>query len=231
MIPFKRAINSTIGRKFIMSVSGIALVLFVIVHLAGNLSLLWPDGGEAFNKYAHNFEALGSALYVIELGLLSLILVHVVFGIMVSIENRKSRSEKYDAGIDSKGGQSNLSLFSRNMTWTGVIIGTFILVHVFHFRVAKEFVAEKTMINGEEYTDLYAMVAEAFTNPLWVIFYVAGSLFLGFHLRHGFWSSLQSLGAMKPQWSKAIYGVGLLVAVLLAVGFIVLPVWLFIAQL
>lgn len=231
MIPLKRALTSTVGRKFVMSISGIALVLFVIVHLLGNLTLLIPDGGEAFNKYAHNFESLGVALYVIELGLLSVILLHVAFGIIITLQNRRSRSKNYDEHIQTKGGPSNLSPFSKNMFWSGFFIGLFIIGHVIHFRIAKIFTAEKTMINGEEVTDLYAMVLEAFADPVIVAVYVTASLILGFHLRHGFWSAMQSLGAMKPQWTKGIYAIGFFVAFVLALGFIALPVFLFFIQL
>ena len=231
MIPLKRAIRSSIGRKFVMSISGIALVLFVIVHLLGNLTLLIPDGGVAFNTYAYNFESLGPALYVIELGLLAVIVMHIAFGVSVSLNNRRARVRGYAQNIQTKGGPSNLSVASRNMFVTGSLLGAFIVAHILHFRVAKEFQDEKIMVDGTEMTDLYSMVLEAFTNPVIVGIYVVAALMLGFHLRHGFWSAFQSLGTMKPEWSKGIYGLGYVVAFLLALGFVGIPVYLFLMQL
>lgn len=231
MIPLKRALSSSIGRKFVMSLSGIGLVVFVIVHLLGNLTLLIPDGGVAFNKYAYNFEALGPALYVIELGLLAVIAIHIVFGVTVSLKNRAARAKGYDANIQTKGGPSRLSAASRNMFITGGFLGAFIVAHLLHFRVAKEFVGEKIMVDGTEMTDLYSMVVDAFANPIIVAIYVAAAVVLGFHLRHGFWSAFQSLGTMKPEWSNAIYSVGYAIAFALAVGFVGIPVYLFAIQL
>lgn len=221
----KEALNSPVGRKFVMSISGIALVLFVIVHLLGNLTLYIPDGGETFNQYAAGFEAMGPMLYVIELGLLAVIVLHISYGIITAIKNRKARPEPYDESVESKGGPSNLSLASKNMIVSGVALGFFLIVHVWHFRIRKMFVGEKAEETG--HTDLYAMVHDAFSDPFWVAFYVGAMVFLGFHLRHGFWSAMQSLGAMKPEWSKAIYALGFFVAVVLAVGFLGIPLYIY----
>ncbi len=227
MIPLKRALSSPTGRKFVMSISGIALVLFVIVHLLGNLTLYVPDGGETFNRYAAGFEAMGPFLYVIELGLLAVIVIHMTWGIATALKNRKARPEKYAESVDSKGGPSNLSLASKNMIVTGVALGIFLVVHIWHFRIRKVYVAETTEIDGNEHADLYALVHAAFSDPLWVAFYVGAMLFFGFHLRHGFWSALQSLGAMKPEWSKGIYALGFFVALVLTVGFMGIPLYIY----
>ncbi len=231
MIPLKKALTSPVGRKFVMSISGIALVLFVIVHLLGNLTLYVPDGGETFNRYAAGFEAMGPFLYVIELGLLAVILIHIGWGITTAIKNRKARPEDYDESTETKGGPSRLSLASKNMIVSGVVLGFFLIVHIWHFRVRKDFVGETTEVDGQEATNLYAMVHEAFADPFWVVFYVGCMVFLAFHLRHGFWSALQSLGAMKPEWSKAIYAIGFFVAVVLAVGFMGIPLYIYFVDL
>ncbi len=230
MIPLKRALSSPVGRKFVMSISGIALVLFVIVHLLGNLTLYIPDGGDAFNRYAAGFEALGPALYVIEMGLLAVIVVHIIWGIGTTLKNKKARPDRYAGGAKSKGGPSHLSLLSKNMIVSGSALLIFLVVHIWHFRVRKVTDAEKTELNGEEVTDLYALVETAFHHPGWVAFYTISMLFLGFHLRHGFWSAFQSLGAMKPEWSKGIYALGLVVAVLLTVGFLGIPIYMYAMQ-
>lgn len=231
MIPIKRALSSSIGRKFVMSLSGVGLVIFVIVHLLGNLTLLFPDGGEMFNTYAYNFETLGPLLFVIEMGLLAVIVVHIVFGVTVSLKNRSARAKGYDQNIKTKGGPSRLSAASKNMFITGGFLGAFIFAHLIHFRVAKMFVGEKVMVGDTEMTNLYAMVLDAFANPVIVAIYVAAAVMLGFHLRHGFWSAFQSLGTMKPEWSKGFYTLGYIIAVTLAVGFVGIPIYLFAIQL
>lgn len=218
----KKALSSPVGRKLVMSISGIALVLFVIVHLLGNLTLYIPDGGRTFNDYAAGFEAMGPFLYVIELGLLAVIVLHIVWGIGTTIRNRNARPDNYSEKVKSKGGPSRLSLASKNMIVSGVVLGFFMIVHIWHFRIQKEFI--------DDY-NLYAMVHESFSNPFWVLFYVGSMVFLGFHLRHGLWSALQSLGAMKPEWSKAIYGIGFFVAVVLAVGFLGIPLYIYFVDL
>ncbi len=227
MIPLKRALSSPVGRKFVMSISGIALVLFVIVHLLGNLTLYVPDGGETFNRYAAGFDAIGPALYVIELGLLAVIVIHIGWGITTALKNRKARPDDYAVSVNSKGGPSNLSLASKNMIVTGVALGIFLVVHIWHFRIRKIYVADNTEIDGQQHADLYALVHTAFSDPFWVAFYVGAMVFFGFHLRHGFWSTLQSLGAMKPEWSKGIYALGFLVAVVLTVGFMGIPLYIY----
>ncbi len=227
MIPLSRALESSIGRKFVMSISGIALVLFVIVHLLGNLTLLVPDGGVAFNKYAAAFEDLGPFLYVIEMGLLAVILIHIFWGVTVTLKNRAARKKAYKEGIKTKGGPSNMTLLSANMIFSGIFLGIFIVVHLWHFRVRKVTEAGKIYVEGQEMTNLYGLVVEAFQHPGWVAFYMAAGLVLGFHLRHGFWSAFQSVGAMKPEWSGAINAIGMFIAVLLAIGFLGIPLYLF----
>lgn len=231
MIPFKKALSSPVGRKLMMSISGIALVLFVIVHLLGNLTLFLPEGApadHAFNQYARGFEAMGPVLYVIELGLLAVIVVHIGWGITTWWKNRKARSDDYAAGQESKGGPSNLSLASKNMIVTGGVLLVFLVVHIWNFRIGKVLHGDKyTHEDGEQYYDLYGLVLDLFEDPLWVAFYVITIAFLAFHVRHGFWSALQSLGAMKPEWSKPIYALGLLVAVVLTLGFIGIPLYMY----
>lgn len=218
MIPVKKALNSSVGQKYVMSISGISIVLFVIVHLLGNLTLYSGTDGVAFNQYADALHSLGPLLTVAELGLLAVFLLHIVWAFRISLQNRKARGVSYDQGIRTKGGPSNLSPASRNMFATGVVLLVFLIVHVGNFRFGKYFT---------ERASASEVVVETFKNPFMVVFYVVCIAFLGFHLRHGFWSALQSLGAMKPEWSKAIYTIGLLIGALLALGFLGIPLYVF----
>lgn len=229
MIPIKKALDSSVGQKYVMSISGIALVLFVIVHLLGNLTLYVKDDGAAFNQYAAALHSLGPLLWVAEVGLLVVFLLHIVWAFRISLQNRKARGVAYDQGIRTKGGPSNLSPASRNMFLTGLVLLVFLIVHVGNFRFGKYFAESTTVVDGVTTFNTFQIAVDTFTNPFMMLFYVVCIAFLGFHLRHGFWSALQSLGAMKPEWSKAIYTVGLLVAAVLALGFLGIPIFVFFA--
>lgn len=218
--------QSTVGKKVVMAVSGIFLMLFLITHLAGNLTMFAPDGGELFNQYAHKLESMGVLLYVAEAGLLAIFLFHVVAAFQVHLAKKRARAGGYDQDA-SKGGPSKLTVASRSMIITGIVLLIFIPVHIwmFKFNAGQEFTY--TEVGGEEVKNLYAVVVESFKNP-WIAFgYTAVMLLLGLHLRHGFWSSLQSLGAMSPRWTPAIYAIGLIFALLLAGGFLLLPLYFF----
>jgi succinate dehydrogenase / fumarate reductase cytochrome b subunit len=229
MIPLKHVVASTVGRKFIVALSGMALALFVIVHLLGNLQLLIPDP-EPFNRYAADLRKLGPLLYTAELGLLALILLHTVIGVVLWKVSDDARETRY-ALAETKGGDSRWNLSSGHMLLLGVVLLVFIVVHVLQFRF--QVFADhpyKTMLDGREVTDLHALVMDTFRCPLWVAFYMGTMFFLGFHLRHGLWSMFQSLGAMPTAYSNLIYVAGAVVAFLLALGFFILPLYLYAIQ-
>jgi succinate dehydrogenase / fumarate reductase, cytochrome b subunit len=218
--------SSTIGKKVIMAVSGIFLMLFLVVHLAGNLTMFVPDGGAMFNQYAHKLESMGVLLYLAEAGLLAIFLFHVVAAIQVHLSKKRARSSGY-AVTGTKGGPSKMTVASRSMIITGIILFVFIPVHIWMFKFNAGTPHPHTVVGDKEVKDLYTVVVEAFKNPVVAFGYTGVMLLLGMHLRHGFWSALQSLGAMKPRWSPLIYTVGLIFAVLLAGGFLLLPLYFF----
>lgn len=217
--------NSSVGKKVFMALSGIALMLFLIVHLGGNLTLFACDGGKLFNTYAHHLESLGPLLYVAEAGLLAIFLLHVVTAFGVVADKNNARPQGY-AVTASKGGNSRMTVASRSMIYTGIILLLFIPLHVwmFKFNAGKGFTTMD--LHGQEVKDLYLVVLYAFKDPVKAWAYAAVMFLLGFHLRHGFWSALQSLGAMSPKLSPVIYTVGLVFAVLMAAGFLALPLYM-----
>ena len=219
------AMNSSVGKKVAMALSGIALMLFLIVHLGGNLTLFACDGGQLFNTYAHHLESLGPLLYVAEAGLLAIFLLHVFTAFGVVADKRSARPGGY-AVTASKGGNSKMTVASKSMIYTGIILLLFIPLHIwmFKFNAGRGFTFID--LHGKEVKDLYLMVLTAFKDPAKAWAYAAVMFLLGFHLRHGFWSSLQSLGAMNPKWSPALYATGLAFALLMAAGFLALPLYL-----
>lgn len=234
MVPLKKALTSSLGRKYLMSVSGLAMVGFVITHLLGNLQLY--GDGEAFNAYALALHELGPLLWVAELGLLGILVLHVGMALWLQVHNRKAAGiVRYDKSVQTKGGPSYFSIFSRGMIVTGGVLFVFLVVHIMHFKYglfSPEEIAQKTtMIDGTEATDLYARVVDAFQSPAWVLFYVGCMLFLFGHLRHGFWSAFQSLGALNWRLEKPATIIALATAAVLAIGFLGIPIYIFLSNL
>lgn len=221
----QQAWRTTVGKKIIMGVSGLLLILFLIEHLAGNLALFIPDGGAFFNRYTEFLEQFGVLTNIIELALAAVFLFHIVSGILVYRKNRSARKHRY-AVEGSKGGPSRMSTSSRSMIVTGIVLLIFIPVHIIMFKYGTYY---ETVVHGESMRDLYRLVVEQFKNPIIAFGYAGVMLLLGMHLRHGFWSALQSLSAMSPRWSPVVYTSGLIVAILLAGGFFVLPLYVFFA--
>lgn len=220
-------VRSSVGKKFISGLTGLLLCGFVAGHLAGNLLLL--VGRDAFNEYAHFLETVGHGylVYVAEVGLLAVFVFHAVSGVMVALDRRRARAVGYRK-VGNAGGPSRKTLSSRSMIYTGLVLLVFVPVHVWMFKLGPG-VAEgyASSIDGEPLRDLYRLVIEWFQNPGVVAAYVAVMLLLGTHLRHGFWSAFQSLGANNPKYMPLIHAIGIAFAILVAIGFLWLPVYLY----
>lgn len=226
VIPLKEVFSSSVGRKYIMALTGIGLTGFVVTHLIGNLTLLDPQG-EAFNNYANALHKLGWLLLVAEVGLLFAFLVHIFLAFNLTGSYKSARPEKY-AVWKSKNLVRTSNSSSRNMIITGVLLLVFLVYHVWQFRFGpgapEGYLVE---INGEEARDLYRLVREKFYDPIHVGLYTVAMVFLFLHLRHGFWSAFQSLGLTYPRYTKIIHGFAFLFAALLAIGFLFLPLALY----
>lgn len=218
---------SSVGKKIINGLTGLGLVVFVIIHLGGNLTLFSSDP-DLFNSYAKKLHDLGFLLYVAEIGLLAVFIFHIVSAISVYISKKKARSFGYRKH-GSAGGTSKKSFSSVTMIYTGLILLAFVIWHVISLKfgpgIEQGYI---TVIKGETSRDLHRLVYEYFANPINVSLYVFVMILLGFHLRHGFWSAFQSLGANHPKYTPVINSVGYILAVVLAAGFLLIPIWIFI---
>lgn len=213
--------NSTIGKKFIMGASGLLLIGYLTIHLAANLMIFVPDGGRMLNSYSFTLHKLGPLLTVARLILAALFIGHIISGIRVVIQNRRARSNRY-AVTASKGGPTKMTVASRWMAITGLVLLVFVPLHVFMFSLGPYY---ETVIDGEPMRDIYRLVVERFKEPTVVVFYAAVMLFLLLHLAHGFWSALQSLGALNKRLLPVAYTTGVVLAALLAAGFFILPIY------
>lgn len=200
-------LRSSIGRKFLMSLTGAALMGFVLVHLLGNLTLFADTSGSAFDRYAHALES-NPLLPLAEIGLVVLFVVHIALGIRLALDNRDARQARYKE-LQAHGGRTLASL---TMPVTGVLILIFLIVHLLDFRLAER-----------DPDGLAAMVVARLQSPLAALVYVVGVLALGVHLWHAFQSAFQSLGLFHPRYRDLIRNAGRAFAVLVAVGFAAFP--------
>ena len=212
--------TSSIGRKLIMSLTGLFLVIFLIVHLMGNLQLLINDEGEQFNLYA-KFMTTNPLIQFISIGNYFFILLHAVIGIGLWQKNRAARSSRY--AVNST---STSSFSSRNMAWLGIIIFVFILIHLWQFWFQMKFgdLPLRTYGDTAGVKDLYVPVKAAFTNIAFVIFYVVCMVVIALHLWHGFQSGFQTLGLNHRKYTPVIKAVGALISILVPLGFAIIPI-------
>ena len=214
---------SSVGRKLLNGLSGLALLGFAVVHLAGNLTLFVRDNGVLFNTYAYKLHSLGPLLYAMEIGLIAFFLIHIVSAVSVRLSQRRGRPVGY-AMAASKGGPSRQTMSSRSMLLTGILLGVFVVLHVKMFKYGAHYTT--TLPDGTTVRDLYTLVVESF-KVQWITWaYVMTMFLLGLHLRHGFWSGLQSLGALTPKYATCIQRVGYVLSALMAIGFLLIPLYL-----
>ncbi|NKB24857.1 MAG: succinate dehydrogenase [Kiritimatiellae bacterium] len=226
MSSLKKFVESSIGKKVVMAITGLALFFFLIIHLIGNLTLFSSDPA-LFNGYAHKLHTLKPLVITAEIFLLAFFIMHIVSGVSVAIGKRKARPISYYKTA-SAGGASKKTISSSTMIITGIVILVFTVIHIKTFKYGPS-IAEGYSIDfeGETVRDLHRLVVEKFSQLPYVLFYVLCMLFLGFHLRHAFWSAFQSLGIHHPRSTPVLYGMGLFCSILLATGFILLPLWIY----
>lgn len=215
-------IGSSVGKKFLMALTGLAMVIFLLEHLSGNL-LLFSKNPDPYNEYADFLLSFGWLIIVAELGLMAILLFHMIAAISISIGKKKARPVAY-AKTGNAGEPSKKTFSSKTMIWTGLLIFAFIAIHLKTFKFGPNY---SSTVDGVEMRDLHTLIWEVFQNPIYVVWYVGALIFLGFHLRHGFWSAFQSLGVHHPRYTPVIYSVGILVAIIISVGFLGIPLWIY----
>lgn len=200
---------TSILKKTLMAVTGLVWGLFIIGHLIGNLLL--TVGPETYNAYA---KALVSnpLIYPAEALLLIFLVVHAFSAWRVTNENNQARPERYMVKAPSTGSST---LASRTMWYGGVILLLFLIIHLVMFKFGDH--------EGDK--GLWGLVVRSFRNPLIAIGYIIAMIPLGMHLSHGFSSALQTLSAIQPQWYKGFKQAGQAIGWLLAIGYIILPIW------
>lgn len=210
-------LNSQVGRKIATGVTGLGLVLFIIVHLIGNLTYF--GGAEAINTYSYSLHELGPLLWVVRLGLLAFFLYHAWHGIWIWWGSRQARPEKYEVHA-TRGKPSRQSWSSRSMIYTGILLFLFVITHLYTFAF---YDFQMVIHDGVEMNNVHLRLTEVFQSPGYTIYYVAIMVLLGMHIRHGVWSAFQSLGWMSRKTNPIIYSIAYAMAMIIAIGFIGLP--------
>lgn len=217
------AFQSQVGRKILTGLTGFLLLFFIIFHLAGNLAIFGdPD---AMNSYSHFLHQLGPLLWLARVGLIVIFVVHAWIGISIWLGKRKARPKDYNV-YSSKGGPSKQSLSSRSMAFTGLVLLIFVVIHINTFALGD---AGTVDVNGTQMTDIKSLVVDTFQNPIYAFGYTFVMILLGAHLGHGIWSAFTSLTLRSPKASAMIYTIGAVVAVLLAAGFLFIPLYIYFA--
>lgn len=201
---------STIGKKVVMSLTGLMLVGFLVAHLAGNLLFFKDAEHAAFDSYAHALE-VNPLLPLAEIGLLVLFVTHLFLAFLTTRGNREARKTRY--AIQASRGERTLA--SSSMLITGLIVLVFVVIHLLDFRL-RERAAD----------GLGAMLARRLSEPVGAGIYLVGVAALGLHLSHAVRSALQTLGANHPRFNAAIQRGSLLLAIVLFLGFAAFPVFI-----
>lgn len=203
-----RVMMSSIGKKYLMALTGLGFIGFLCGHLAGNLTLY--VGRDAFISYAEHLHALGPLVTVAEISLLSLAIVHVLTGSTLFYQNFRSRPERYCVN-KSAGGRT---IGSRTMPYTGFLVLIFVIIHLMNFHFV-----DKTD------TTIFNIVAATFEDTVAMMFYIFSMVVVAIHVSHGLWSSFQTLGANHPKYMPGVMILSVVFAMVVGVGFGFLPIY------
>jgi succinate dehydrogenase / fumarate reductase cytochrome b subunit len=216
----QKAFSSSIGSKFLIAFTGISLLVFLIAHLAGNL--LFIAGPDAFNEYSHALVS-NPLVYVAELGLLGVFVLHIIKTVGLVAGSYAARPQRYARRkwAKTKSDRSRKSVASSTMIVTGTIMLLFVVTHLATFKFGPYYES------ADGIRDIYRLQLAVFSNPGYVAFYLVAMGVIVFHLWHGVTSALQSFGVNSPTWSPRLQLMGRGLAVVLGLGFAILPIYTF----
>jgi len=218
MSTFRRVFSSSVGTKLLIGLTGLALFAYLILHLAGNLLIF--AGQDTFNEYSHKL--ISNPLVVpVEIGLLLIFLLHAYKAVTMWLRNQAARPVRYERK-EWAGYKSRKSLSSTTMIYTGLVIFLFVIIHLRQFKFGAWY-----QIGDPPIRDLYRTEVEIFSGPVWVTIYVVCMALVALHLRHGISSAFQSIGADHPVYTRKLTTWGIVLAVIIGVGFAIIPLWVF----
>ena len=218
---WQQVLNSSIGKKLVMALTGLFLIVFLLVHCYVNANVLFTDGADHFNRAAH-FMGSNILVRIMEVGLFAGLLLHIVQGYKLEVRNRGARKSKYAVSAGNK----TSTWYSRSMAILGTLILLFLIVHLAHFWVPSRFTGLKP-VEGKDYHDLYGEMKVVFSSGWVVALYVAGCFSLAWHLLHGFQSAFQTMGWAQSSWKGTINTVGVAFSIIVPLIFAMMPVFMY----
>ncbi|WP_430612820.1 succinate dehydrogenase cytochrome b subunit [Flavobacterium sp. JP2137] len=214
----------TLTRKIIMCCTGLFLCFFLVIHLLGNLQLFLPaeQAHLQFNAYSH-FLSGNPLIKVVSYGLYASIIAHAVYALVLTLKNKQAGGsyQKDQRGRSSK-------WYSRNMGILGTLILIFLIIHFKNFWYEYKFGSLPLDANGNR--DLYQLVIEIYRVWWYVVLYVLSMIALGYHLLHGFFSAVRTLGLFHPKYVKAVRYFGVIYSVAISMGFALIPIYIYFIQ-
>jgi len=210
-----RILNSSVGRKILMSITGQLLIIFVLIHLIGNSTIFFGPNG--INAYAEHLHSLPPLVWAFRLFMLAAIAVHILYGVQLTLENKAANPGAYAVKKQLKA-----SFASENMIWTGLLLACFITYHIFHFtaQVTPDIVVGMDAVNRP---DVFRMVVTSFGNALISLVYAASMVMLFLHLSHGIPSFLQTMGWNNEKTIPVFGTGGKVIAAVLMLAYISIP--------
>jgi succinate dehydrogenase / fumarate reductase cytochrome b subunit len=212
--------TSSVGRKILVAISGQLMVLFVIVHLLGNSSIFIPGG---INAYAEHIHALPPLVWSIRFVMLLSAVVHVCLGIQLTLENRGANPVTYAVSRKLKA-----TFSGKNMIWTGVLLGIFIIGHLLHFtaRVTPDIAPRLASLSSGPVFDVYSMVVGSFRHGAIAAIYVVSMVVLFLHLNHGIQAFFQTMGWNSDRSLPVMSKAGRTIAIIFLVGYSSIPIFI-----
>ena len=214
---FAKALTSSVGKKFVMGLSGFFLISFLLFHVSINSLIFINDGGVVFNKAAH-FMSHNLVVRILEIGLFVGIILHIVQAILLTQQNKAARPVAYAYNNAS----ANSKWYSRSMGLLGTLILMFLIIHLYHFW----WPTKAAVFNSEEH-DTFQGLKAVFSEWWVVLIYVAGLVSLSYHLLHGFASAFQSLGWNHKKWAPVVKTIGIWFSIIIPLIFAMMPISIF----
>jgi succinate dehydrogenase / fumarate reductase cytochrome b subunit len=220
--------TSSVGKKLVMAITGLSLILFLIVHVTVN-ACMWAivfvpgDHGEVFNKAAH---FLGQTLVprILEIGLFLFIIIHIIQGYVLEVKNRSKRNIGYNVKMGAKGS----TWYRKSMGLLGTLIFLFLIVHIADFWIPSRFGGLEEVqyadTPGKTFHELYGKMIEVFQNKWIVLLYIIGCISLAWHLIHGFQSAFRTLGVSNKRYLALLNATGYLFSIVVCLLFAMMPV-------
>ena len=215
---WKNYFTTSIGKKLQMSLTGLFLILFLLVHCYVNAQIFYNDGGVRFSEAAH-FMGTNFLIRTVEIGLFGFLILHIVQGLMLWSKNRSRRSVKYAVNA----GSATSPWYSRSMALLGTLILLFLILHLSKFWAPNRF----SQLTGNGEKNLFEMMRDEFQTAWVVVVYVLGCISLGWHLVHGFYSAFQTLGLGMHKYKSLIKTVGIAFSIIVPLIFALMPICFF----